>query len=252
MKLSPEDVQEYRFTVVRGAKPGQQITFEGGVRDVKIGRAVDNDIVISDPTVSRLHARVELRPDGWFLIDAGSASGVEKMGFRISAREPLESGDEFKLGDTILRFEVVAKKGALKKAAAEPPAAAGPAAPGLLHRIGLETRRTQILALCAVAILFLLLLWPSAATLPPQSTEPAGINYNASLGWLSGRDESHLAGVTFEVPQPTRVVVRGFDKQLVGQVAADIRKIRKPEPYKGKGVRYQGEVVRRKAGKAGK
>ena len=111
MKLSPEDVQEYRFTVVRGAKPGQQITFEGGVRDVKIGRAVDNDIVISDPTVSRLHARVELRPDGWFLIDAGSASGVEKMGFRISAREPLESGDEFKLGDTILRFEVVAKKG---------------------------------------------------------------------------------------------------------------------------------------------
>ena len=59
-------------------------------------------------------------------------------------------------------------------------------------------------------------------------------------------------GVTFEVPQPTRVVVRGFDKQLVGQVAADIRKIRKPEPYKGKGIRYAGERVQRKAGKSAK
>ena len=60
------------------------------------------------------------------------------------------------------------------------------------------------------------------------------------------------AGVTFEVPQPTRIVVRGFDKQLVGQVAADIRKLRKPEPYKGKGVRYAGERVLRKAGKSAK
>jgi large subunit ribosomal protein L6 len=60
------------------------------------------------------------------------------------------------------------------------------------------------------------------------------------------------AGVTFEVPAPTRITVRGIDKEKVGQVAADIRKIRKPEPYKGKGVRYLGEVVRRKAGKAGK
>ena len=59
-------------------------------------------------------------------------------------------------------------------------------------------------------------------------------------------------GVTFEVPAPTRIAVRGYDKQLVGQVAADIRKIRKPEPYKGKGVRYAGEVVQRKAGKAAK
>jgi large subunit ribosomal protein L6 len=60
------------------------------------------------------------------------------------------------------------------------------------------------------------------------------------------------AGVTFEVPQPTRIVVRGFDKQLVGQVAADIRKLRKPEPYKGKGIRYAGERVLRKAGKSAK
>jgi large subunit ribosomal protein L6 len=60
------------------------------------------------------------------------------------------------------------------------------------------------------------------------------------------------AGISFEVPAPTRIIVRGIDKELVGQVAADIRKIRKPEPYKGKGVRYVGEVVRRKAGKAAK
>jgi large subunit ribosomal protein L6 len=59
-------------------------------------------------------------------------------------------------------------------------------------------------------------------------------------------------GVTFEVPAPTRVTVKGNDKQLVGEVAAKVRKIRKPEPYKGKGVRYAGEVVRRKAGKAAK
>ena len=59
-------------------------------------------------------------------------------------------------------------------------------------------------------------------------------------------------GITFEVPAPTRITVRGIDKERVGQVAADIRKIRKPEPYKGKGVRYVDEVVLRKAGKAGK
>jgi large subunit ribosomal protein L6 len=59
-------------------------------------------------------------------------------------------------------------------------------------------------------------------------------------------------GVTFEVPAPTRISVKGIDKELVGQVAANIRKIRKPEPYKGKGVRYAGERVIRKAGKAAK
>jgi large subunit ribosomal protein L6 len=60
------------------------------------------------------------------------------------------------------------------------------------------------------------------------------------------------AGISFDVPAPTHITVKGIDKELVGQVAADIRKIRKPEPYKGKGVRYTGEVVRRKAGKAAK
>jgi large subunit ribosomal protein L6 len=59
-------------------------------------------------------------------------------------------------------------------------------------------------------------------------------------------------GISFEVPSPTRITVRGIDKELVGQVAADIRKIRKPEPYKGKGIRYAGERVLRKAGKAAK
>jgi large subunit ribosomal protein L6 len=59
-------------------------------------------------------------------------------------------------------------------------------------------------------------------------------------------------GILFRVERPTVFVVEGIDKQKVGEVAANIRKIRKPEPYKGKGVRYQGEVVRRKAGKAGR
>ena len=60
------------------------------------------------------------------------------------------------------------------------------------------------------------------------------------------------AGITFEVPQPTRIVVSGSDKQAVGQIAANIRAIRKPDSYKGKGIRYQGEYVRKKAGKAAK
>jgi large subunit ribosomal protein L6 len=59
-------------------------------------------------------------------------------------------------------------------------------------------------------------------------------------------------GVTFEVPQPTRIIVNGIDKERVGQVAANIRSLRKPEPYKGKGVKYAGEKILRKAGKAGK
>ena len=56
-------------------------------------------------------------------------------------------------------------------------------------------------------------------------------------------------GVSFDVPQPTQVIVKGTDKQVVGQTAAEIRKVRPPEPYKGKGIRYQGEHVRRKVGK---
>jgi large subunit ribosomal protein L6 len=60
------------------------------------------------------------------------------------------------------------------------------------------------------------------------------------------------SGIEFEVPTPTRITVRGVDKELVGQTAAEIRAIRKPEPYKAKGIRYEGEYIRRKAGKAAK
>jgi large subunit ribosomal protein L6 len=56
-------------------------------------------------------------------------------------------------------------------------------------------------------------------------------------------------GISFEVPAPTQVVVKGVDKQQVGQIAAEVRKVRPPEPYKGKGIRYEGEFVRRKVGK---
>ena len=88
--------------------------------------------------------------------------------------------------------------------------------------------------------------------------EIQGVGYRAAL---SGTDlelqvgYSHPVkivprkGIEFEVPTPTEVVVRGIDKQMVGQTAAEIRKVRPPEPYKGKGIRYQGEFVRRKVGK---
>jgi len=73
-----------------------------------------------------------------------------------------------------------------------------------------------------------------------------------SLGYSHQIPVRAPEGITFEVTSPTRFSVRGIDKQQVGQVAADIRRLRKPDPYKGKGVRYAGEQVRRKVGKAGK
>jgi large subunit ribosomal protein L6 len=73
-----------------------------------------------------------------------------------------------------------------------------------------------------------------------------------ALGFSHPVDVTAPDGITFEVPSPNRIVVQGIDKEMVGQVAANIRKWRKPEPYKGKGVRYAGERVVRKAGKAGK
>ena len=94
-----------------------------------------------------------------------------------------------------------------------------------------------------------------------RELEIQGVGYRAQL---KGRDLelqvgfSHPvtipapAGITFEVPEPTKVSVSGIDKEMVGQVAANVRKVRPPEPYKGKGIRYAGEYVRRKAGKAGK
>lgn len=94
-----------------------------------------------------------------------------------------------------------------------------------------------------------------------KELEIQGVGYRAAL---KGRDlelavgYSHPVvveapeGIAFEVPEQTRIIVSGIDKELVGQMAANIRKVRPPEPYKGKGIRYVGEYVRRKAGKAGK
>jgi large subunit ribosomal protein L6 len=76
-----------------------------------------------------------------------------------------------------------------------------------------------------------------------------GRNLELALGYSHPVSIEAPEGIEFEVPQPTEVIVRGIDKQLVGQVAADIRKRRKPEPYKGKGIRYKGEQVLRKVGK---
>jgi len=95
-----------------------------------------------------------------------------------------------------------------------------------------------------------------------KNLEIVGVGYRAeaqgpgalrlNLGFSHPVDVKAPDGITFEVPVQTQVVVVGIDKEVVGQVAADIRSIRKPEPYKGKGVRYAGERVLRKAGKAGK
>ena len=79
-----------------------------------------------------------------------------------------------------------------------------------------------------------------------------GSNIELQLGFSHPVLVTAEPGITFEVPAPTKITVRGIDKQRVGQVAAEIRGWRPPEPYKGKGVRYEGEHVRRKLGKAAK
>jgi large subunit ribosomal protein L6 len=76
-----------------------------------------------------------------------------------------------------------------------------------------------------------------------------GSDLELSVGYSHTVTIKPRTGVTFEVPVPTQVVVKGTDKQMVGQTAAEIRKVRPPEPYKGKGIRYEGEYVRRKVGK---
>ena len=77
----------------------------------------------------------------------------------------------------------------------------------------------------------------------------AGSNLELQVGYSHPVRITPRQGIEFEVPTPTQVVVRGIDKQMVGQTAAEIRKVRPPEPYKGKGIRYEGEYVRRKVGK---
>ena len=76
-----------------------------------------------------------------------------------------------------------------------------------------------------------------------------GTSLELSVGFSHTVVKEAPAGITFEVPVPTQIVVKGIDKQQVGQIAAEIRKVRPPEPYKGKGIRYEGEYVRRKVGK---
>jgi large subunit ribosomal protein L6 len=77
----------------------------------------------------------------------------------------------------------------------------------------------------------------------------AGSNLELQVGFSHPVRIVPREGISFEVPAPTQIVVRGIDKQVVGQTAAEIRKVRPPEPYKGKGIRYEGEFVRRKVGK---
>ena len=94
-----------------------------------------------------------------------------------------------------------------------------------------------------------------------KGLEITGVGYRAvkvgeklqlSLGYSHQIEIEPPSGISFEVENPTRLAVIGIDKELVGQIAAKVRSTRKPEPYKGKGVRYAGEKIRRKAGKAGK
>jgi large subunit ribosomal protein L6 len=82
--------------------------------------------------------------------------------------------------------------------------------------------------------------------------QPKGAGLEFALGYSHPIQVDAPEGISFTVESPTKLTVNGIDKQQVGEVAANIRKLRKPEPYKGKGIRYTGEVVRRKVGKAGK
>lgn len=94
-----------------------------------------------------------------------------------------------------------------------------------------------------------------------KTLDLVGVGYRATLqgkklvlnlGYSHPVEINAVNGIDFEIPAPTRVIVKGIDKELVGAVAADIRTWRKPEPYKGKGIKYDNEVIRRKEGKTGK
>jgi large subunit ribosomal protein L6 len=94
-----------------------------------------------------------------------------------------------------------------------------------------------------------------------KNLEIQGVGYRAQLqddtlvlqvGYSHPVEFPAPEGITFEVPTPTRISVKGASKELVGQTAANVRKVRPPEPYKGKGIRYEGEIIRRKVGKAAK
>jgi hypothetical protein len=213
MKVTLDDVEEIRFIVVQGASEGSRVTFTPEPRAVRIGRAVENDIVLNDATVSRNHARVDISADGARIQDLGSAGGVEKMGFRLgAAAEPLLSGDEIKIGGTILRYELVLKKAAVRRAASPetegkkkfslpPPKEFLGALTKVLARFGLRTPASQIVALAILAVLLVVAFWPSKPGLPPQASgQPTAMNYDAVIGYVPGGDQSHLDGAIFEVP----------------------------------------------------
>ncbi len=93
-----------------------------------------------------------------------------------------------------------------------------------------------------------------------KTLEIVGVGYRAQLagtklvlglGYSHPVEVEQPAGITFEVPNTNTIIVKGIDKQIVGQIAANIRSLRPPEPYKGKGIKYQGEFIRRKVGKTG-
>jgi large subunit ribosomal protein L6 len=79
-----------------------------------------------------------------------------------------------------------------------------------------------------------------------------GSNLQLTLGYSHPIEIKPFKGIEFDVPAPNKIIIKGIDKQAVGETAAQVRALREPEPYKGKGVRYENEVIRRKAGKAGK
>jgi FHA domain len=223
MKLPLDEVEEIRFVVVTGASPGSKVPFEPGVRSIRIGRAVDNEIVINDPRVSRAHVRIDIRQEGTFICDLGSSTGVEKMGFRVGTTpEPLESGDEFKIGDTVLRFDVVAKRGAMKRVARAESGAAASASPiqRLFARIGLQNPIMQVAAVVAIGVVAGLALWPSGPALPPQSSDPLPLNYDAAIGFNSS-DQSHLDAAVFSIPTDSEGLGIYFD--FIGGSEVDIR-----------------------------
>lgn len=93
-----------------------------------------------------------------------------------------------------------------------------------------------------------------------KTLEIVGVGYRAqlngkklslALGYSHPVEIEQPEGITFEVPNQNTIIIKGYDKQVVGEIAANIRKLRKPEPYKGKGIKYQGEYIRRKVGKTG-
>jgi len=240
-KIYFDDLEEFRLTVVKGANPGSKIGFKPGVRSIRIGRAVDNDVVISDATVSRHHARIDTKEEGCVIADDGSSTGVEKMGFKVGKTpEPIVSGDEFKIGDSILRFEVIAKKGAQKRAAAREAAekAGGKAAVSPLEKIGLGSRRAQLAVLAVLVVGGLFLLWPESKQLPPQATGTLSINYDTVVGYAS-QDRSHLDKAVFEIPGKldglaiyfTVLGPSGVEIRLGNQTIATLPKDNKQQSY---------------------